>query len=127
MNFLDIFKKFKFEYEIYLYNDETYLCINKTIVKKDLMFKIFSYILKKVNKAEHEDDMKTKYVMLSNNQDYIKILNNIGLAERLMNEVVKNKDYKYLSANIKNITFRDIDDKNVEITIEIEGIYTWRR
>ncbi|MEM4757771.1 MAG: hypothetical protein QW184_01295 [Nanopusillaceae archaeon] len=127
MNFLDIFKKFKFEYEIYLYNDETYLCINKTIVKKDLMFKIFLYILKKVNKAEYEDDVKTKYVMLSNNQDYIKILNNIGLAERLMNEVVKNKDYKYLSANIKNITFRDIDDKNVEITIEIEGIYTWRR
>lgn len=123
----ELFKKYNFEYEIYLYNDETYLSIHKTVIKKSLMFKLFSYILKKVKKEEYENDIKSNYLMLSNNEEYIRALNNTGLAEKLMNEVVKNKDYTYLSANIKNITFRELDDKNVEIVIEIEGLYTWRK
>lgn len=127
MNFFELFSKYVFEYEIYLYNDETYLCIHKTIIKKSLLFKIFSYILKKSGKSEYEDDIKSNYLSLSNNEEYIKALNSSGLAQVLMNKVVKNKDYMYLSANIKNISFKDIDDKNVEIVIEIEGLFTWRK
>lgn len=123
----ELFKKYNFEYEIFLYNDETYLSIHKTVIKKSIIFKLFSYILKKTGKAEYENDIKSNYLMLSNNEEYIKALNNAGLAEKLMNSVVKNKDYTYLSANIKNITFRELDDENVEITIEIEGLYTWRK
>ncbi|MEM4878273.1 MAG: hypothetical protein QW616_05960 [Thermoplasmata archaeon] len=123
----ELFKKYNFEYEIYLYNDETYLSIHKTVIKKSLIFKMFSYILKKVKKEEYENDIKSNYLVLSNNEEYIKALNNAGLAEKLMNSVVKNKDYTCLSANIKNITFRELDNENVEIAIEIEGLYAWRK
>ncbi|MEM5830523.1 MAG: hypothetical protein QXL82_03385 [Candidatus Aenigmatarchaeota archaeon] len=121
-----MFEKHTFSYEISLFDDNTYYSIHKTVVKKSLMYKILSYILKKANQQQYENAIKNNLIQLNNKEDFVKALNNAGVAQILMNNVVKDKNYTYLSAEIKNIAFNEIDKDKVEMVIEIAGMYIWK-